>query len=237
MILCAIDDRPAVSVPVVMVSTHMQGGCICENCSDLRVGTNNIEFASLVAPRPQAMIAANDWTFDLETNGLPQIKSIYRLYGAEDKVTGKHFSFEHNYNQVSREFMYQWVNRWLNLGYPTPVKEKPFVPLKPQEMSVYDNDHVRPADSVNAEKLRAYMTATSDAQIAALREFARISESGRRSIGGNDPGSPAGARDRHPVLRVGIPAVRGNHNEKRIFPQRWRKRTDSICAIEARSSR
>ncbi len=169
MILCAIDDRPAVSVPAVMVSTHMQGGCICENCSDLRVGTNNIEFASLVAPRPQAMIAANDWTSDLETNGLPQIKSIYRLYGAEDKVEGKHFSFEHNYNQVSREYMYEWVNRWLNLGYPTPVKEKPFVPLKPEEMSVYDADHPRPADSFDAAKLRAYMTATSDAQLAALR--------------------------------------------------------------------
>lgn len=169
MILCAIDDRLAVSVPAVMVSTHMQGGCICENCSDLRVGTNNVEFASLVAPRPQAMIAANDWTSDLETNGLPQIKAIYRLYGAEDKVAGKHFSFEHNYNQVSREFMYQWVNQWLKLGYPTPVKEKPFVPLKPEEMSVYDNDHPRPSDSVYATELRAYMTATSDSQVAALR--------------------------------------------------------------------
>jgi cephalosporin-C deacetylase-like acetyl esterase len=32
-ILCAIDDRPAAAFPAVMVSTAMQGGCICENCS------------------------------------------------------------------------------------------------------------------------------------------------------------------------------------------------------------
>ena len=31
-ILCAIDDRPAVAFPAVMVSTAMQGGCVCENC-------------------------------------------------------------------------------------------------------------------------------------------------------------------------------------------------------------
>ncbi len=170
MILCAIDDRPAVSVPAVMVSYHMQGGCICENCSDLRVNTDNVEFASLVAPRPQAMIAANDWTSDLETNGLPQIKAIYRLYGAEEKVTGKHFTFPHNYNQVSREFMYDWVNRWLELGQPTPVKEKPFQPLKPEEMSVFDEAHPRPADSADAPALRRYMTTTSDGQMAVLRE-------------------------------------------------------------------
>src|SRR5262249_55038344 len=38
-ILCAVDDRRAAAFPAVMVSTAMQGGCICENCSYLRVGT------------------------------------------------------------------------------------------------------------------------------------------------------------------------------------------------------
>ena len=170
MILCAIDDRPAVSVPAVMVSTHMQGGCICENCSDLRLATNNVEFASLFAPRPLAMIAANDWTSDLESNGLPQIRSIYGLYNAHDKVTGKHFNFEHNYNQVSREFMYAWMNRWLNLGYPASVTEKPFKPLTPQELAVYDDEHPRPTDTADAAAIRSYMTATSDAQLRVLQK-------------------------------------------------------------------
>ncbi len=49
-LLCAVDPRPVVSFPAVMVSTAMQGGCTCENCCNLRVGTGNVEFAALMAP-------------------------------------------------------------------------------------------------------------------------------------------------------------------------------------------
>ena len=41
-----------------MVSTGMQGGCVCENCSLLRVSTGNVEFAAMFAPKPLAMSAA-----------------------------------------------------------------------------------------------------------------------------------------------------------------------------------
>ena len=51
-ICCAIDPRPAVACPAVMVSTAMQGGCNCENAPYLRIGTGNVEFAAPV--RPQA---------------------------------------------------------------------------------------------------------------------------------------------------------------------------------------
>jgi dienelactone hydrolase len=73
-ILCAIDDRPAVAFPAVMVSTAMQGGCICENCTYLRQGTGNIELAGLFAPKPLAMSGADDWTIDIETKGLPELR-------------------------------------------------------------------------------------------------------------------------------------------------------------------
>jgi len=59
-ILCAIDDRPAVAFPAVMVSTAMQGGCVCENCSYLRQDTGNIELAALFAPKPLGMSGAQD---------------------------------------------------------------------------------------------------------------------------------------------------------------------------------
>ena len=99
-----------------MVSAHMQGGCICENASLLRIGTNNIELAALFAPKPLAAIGANDWTHDVVTRGLPGAEVDLRLYGAADRVDAKNFAFEHNYNQVSREFMYGWFNRALRLG-------------------------------------------------------------------------------------------------------------------------
>src|SRR5206468_3030935 len=114
---------------------NMQGGCICENAPLLRVNANNIEFAALFAPKPEGMTGANDWTRDVETKGLPELKQIYKLLGAEDHVTARHFPFEHNYNQVSREFMYNWLNKHLKLGWPEPVKEKPFEPVPPKELS------------------------------------------------------------------------------------------------------
>ena len=57
MILGGLDPRLAVACPAVMVSTAMQGGCTCENASGLRVGTGNIEFAALFAPKPMGMTA------------------------------------------------------------------------------------------------------------------------------------------------------------------------------------
>ncbi len=168
-ILCAIDDRPAAAFPAVMVGTAMQGGCICENASYLRVEGNNIQIAACMAPRPLGMSAANDWTKDILTKGLPELKQIYKLYGAEDKVTAEAFlQFGHNYNQVSREVMYNFFNKYLKLGHEGKVREQPFVPVPPKELSVYDAEHPRPKDAVTAEGLRRYLTEQSERQIKAL---------------------------------------------------------------------
>jgi dienelactone hydrolase len=168
--LCAIDDRPAVAFPAVMVSTAMQGGCVCENCSYLRQGIGNVDIAATFAPKPLGMSGAKDWTEEIETKGLPELKALYKLYGAEDRVMAKaHLEFGHNYNQVSREMMYNWFNKHLKLGLTEPVAEKPFVPVPPKELSVYDTEHPRPKDAVDADRLRQYMAEASDKQIEALR--------------------------------------------------------------------
>lgn len=168
ILIAASDDRPSVVFPAVMVSEAMQGGCICENAPLLRVGTNNVELIATFAPKPLGMSAANDWTIALDTDALPKLKEMYELLSAKDKVTGKHFSFEHNYNQWSRELMEDWFNKYLKLGWPSPVKEKPFVPVAPKELSVYDDEHPRPADTADAATLRKTMTAESDQQLDEL---------------------------------------------------------------------
>jgi dienelactone hydrolase len=168
--LCAVDDRPTVAFPAVMVSTAMQGGCVCENCSYLRQNTGNIELAALFAPKPLAMSGADDWTKEIEKKGLPELKALYKLYDAEDRVAAKCWpQFQHNYNQVSREFMYTWFNKHFNLGQPEPVVEKPFVPVPPRELSVYDEQHPRPSDTVDAGGLRKYLTAAAAKQMADLQ--------------------------------------------------------------------
>jgi dienelactone hydrolase len=167
-ILSALDPRPITAVPAVMVSGNMQGGCVCENTSLLRLDTNNIELAALFAPKPLAMIGADDWTHDIETKGYPEIQAIYGLFGATPSVLAKKFDYPHNYNQVSREFMYAWLNREMKLGAAEPVAEKPFVPATVQELSVYDAAHPRPSDEATVSALRATLTARSDAQLRAL---------------------------------------------------------------------
>ncbi|HBI41469.1 MAG TPA: hypothetical protein DDY78_01260 [Planctomycetales bacterium] len=169
-ILCAVDDRPTVAFPAVMVSTAMQGGCVCENASYLRQGTGNVELAALFAPKPLGMTGAHDWTIDIEKRGLPELKALYKLYGAEDRVMAKCFpQFEHNYNQVSRQVMYNWFNKTLKLGQPEPVVEKPFEPIPPKELSVYDAQHPLPKDAVDAARLRQLMAEASDRRIKDLR--------------------------------------------------------------------
>jgi dienelactone hydrolase len=169
-ILCAVDERPAVAFPAVMVGTQMQGGCVCENAPLLRVGTGNVEFAALTAPRPLGMTGADDWTIDIEKKGLPELKALYNLYGKPDNVMARCFPrFGHNYNQVSRQVMYNWFNDHFGLGRALPIREKAFKPVLPKDLAVFDQEHPQPKDAVNAERLRDYWTETSDHMIEALR--------------------------------------------------------------------
>jgi len=183
-ILCAVDDRPACAFPAVMVGTAMQGGCICENCSLLRVGTGNVEIAGLFAPKPLAMSAAKDWTVDIETKGLPELKQLYKLYGAEDLVAAKCWpQFGHNYNQVAREFMYNWFNQHV-LKQKNIVTEAPFKPVDPKELSVYDDKHPRPKDELDAASLREKMSEAAEKQMKALTpKDAKTLEEFRKVVG------------------------------------------------------
>jgi hypothetical protein len=113
-LLAAVDDRIRVAVPVNMISLHMQGGCLCENLPGLRLDTNNVEIAATIAPRPMLMVSATgDWTKETMEVEHPAVRSIYRLFKAEDRVSAVRIDAEHNYNKASREAMYAWMARWL----------------------------------------------------------------------------------------------------------------------------
>jgi dienelactone hydrolase len=175
-VLCGIDDRPTVAFPAVMVSTAMQGGCICENASYLRVGAGNIDLAALFAPKPLAMSGARDWTIDIEKKGLPELKKVYKLYDVEDRVHAKCLpEFGHNYNHVSRELMYTWFNKHLKLGLEAPAGgfEKPFVGIPPKQLAVFDNSKPLPKDATDAAGVRKYLSEASDKQMKGLSDEER----------------------------------------------------------------
>ncbi|HEX4150202.1 MAG TPA: acetylxylan esterase, partial [Pirellulales bacterium] len=170
LILGAVDPRPAVIFPAVMVSTGMQGGCTCENACYLRIGTGNVELAGLFAPKPLGMTAADDWTRELATKGLPELQQLYKLLGARSHVMGKPLvQFPHNYNYVSRGVMYSWFNKHLKLGLTEPIVEEDYQPLSISEMTVWDERHPRPPSGDDYERgLLRQLTADSARQIAEL---------------------------------------------------------------------
>ncbi len=162
--LCAIDPRPAVAFPAVMVSSNMQGGCQCENADYLRIGINNVAIAALMAPRPLGMVGADDWTIDIETSGLPELKQIYGYYGVSDQVAAKTYKqFPHNYNQWSRELMYRWFAIHLKLSPTASVDQLDFWPLTKAQLTIFDEQHPIPADALQADALRQKMTEESTA--------------------------------------------------------------------------
>ena len=145
MLLAAIDDRIDLSFPCVMVSTAMQGGCTCENSCLLRIGTGNIEFAGLFAPKPQGMNTADDWTRELSTKGFPELQALYELHGRKDDVfllRGEHFP--HNYNAVTRSAFYTFLNKHFKLGQEAPVIEHDFEPLTREQLTVWNDEHPAP---------------------------------------------------------------------------------------------
>lgn len=183
-ILSAIDPRPAVSFPVVMVSTAMQGGCTCENACYLRAGSGNVEIAALAAPRPLGMVAADDWTKEIMTKGMPELLQTYKLLGVPKNVACKaNLHFPHNYNYVSRAVMYSFLNKHLKLGFQDPIVEEDFKPLTQEEMSVWDGGHPRPpaGDDYERSLLRA-ITADSERQMAQLVPGDRASLDAYRKV-------------------------------------------------------
>jgi dienelactone hydrolase len=144
-ILCAIDERPKVAFPVVMVSTAMQGGCGCENACCLRIGAGNVDFAALIAPRALGMASADDWTRDMIQRGLPDLQALYRLYHVDEKVgLASLTQYPHNYNFASRAAMYPWLNRHLPIGVAEPIIEQDFKPLSRKELCVWNDEHPAP---------------------------------------------------------------------------------------------
>ncbi len=171
ILLGALDSRPTVAFPQGMVSTSMQGGCTCENCCLLRIGTGNVELAALFAPKPQAMTTADDWTKEMMTRGFPELKSLYALLGRPDHVAcTPYLHFPHNYNYVTRARMYEWFNKYLRLRLDEPIVEEDYKLLAGDELTVWDEEHPQPArrgDDFERE-LVAYLTQASERQIGAL---------------------------------------------------------------------
>ncbi|MHA1340646.1 MAG: alpha/beta hydrolase family protein [Promethearchaeota archaeon] len=129
-LLCAVDSRPYVSIPVVMVSSRFYGGCVCESGLPIHktdvYQTNNAEISALFAPKPLLIISdGNDWTRFVPYREYPFIKRIYGFYNAENNIKNIHLINEkHDYGKSKRIGAYGFLTEHLNLKLEHVMNEK-----------------------------------------------------------------------------------------------------------------
>jgi dienelactone hydrolase len=170
-LLAAVDDRIMFDAPANMVSLIYQGGGLCENAPNLRVGANNVEIAAMMAPKPMLLAASTgDWTRNMMSEEYPAIRAIYELYGKADNVQAFFQDAPHNYNQASREAMYAFFGKHV-LGETDAArfKEGSVHLEKLQDMLALHN-RTLPAGALTFDQLRDLWVRMSKEQTGNERE-------------------------------------------------------------------
>lgn len=152
-ILAALDNRAAISVPVVMVSNYFFGGCTCESGMPIHVrpdhATTNVEIAACFAPKPMLLVSdGDDWTKFTPDLEFPHIQRIYAFFNAKDKVENVHLPLEkHDYGPSKRKASYDFLAKNLGLDISMADETKSSL-LTREELTVFNNEYPIPVNAL-----------------------------------------------------------------------------------------
>ena len=120
--------------------------------------TNNVEIASLAAPRPMLLVSdGDDWTKNNPKVEYPFIQTIYSWYGAPQNVENVHLANEkHDYGPSKRQAAYAFLIKQLRLNdqglrKDGIIDEKGCAVLNQEDLTVFGAGHPRPAGAVSGD--------------------------------------------------------------------------------------
>ena len=202
MWLVAIDDRIKAAVPVVSVGTFesyvLGHNCICEVLVDGLTYTETSGVLGLMAPRALKM---HNHTEESNPAFFPEemlrtyknVKPLFELYDAGDKISYDFFDLTHGYFQENREGMIGWFDLHLKGEGEGKLKaELPFDPVPSEDLLVFPDDRFEGVKSTAeynrmiGEKLRADFLNTSEfdhsKKQGRLKDILRIGETDLKEV-------------------------------------------------------
>ncbi|MFO0975695.1 MAG: acetylxylan esterase [Planctomycetaceae bacterium] len=165
--ISALDDRIQCSVPVAGITSlrdHVVNGCVEGHCDCMfMVNTYRWDYAkvaALVAPRPLLISNTDkDTIFPLEgvVDIHRQVRHIYRLYKADDKLGLQITEGPHEDTQELHIHAFRWFNRFFrnDKSMITKTAEKFF---QPEQLRVFA---LNPADEVNTRIDESFVPAAA----------------------------------------------------------------------------
>lgn len=207
MYLAALDERIKVAAPVcsaeVFEDQVASGRCICECIPGMLRFANVQEVLACIAPRPLLIVSGIlDDTFPITRarKAYLWVRNVYRLLGAEDKVSMYEAYKGHDYDREMRIAVYRWFDKWLRGAEESA--EEPELTVEPafsEELLCFRGEMAKEGETLLSIYLdRAKRLIGERAKVGVEDWLSRIDVLRRRiieeSLGGFPPRNPLDVR-------------------------------------------